>query len=394
MPALDNLAMSADAARSSLAPLLSKSVLLIRLVALLTLARDDTAFDFADGLSLLSVRPQQMLTALHQLVILLGLRLSASAELLPDASAAHHDAMSLAGVQTAELDNPLEMINTITAQLLVNHETIDKVRGMEAKLDYQIKKLIGLADAAERAPLLVEEAEEGEQSRSYTHRSSRLPPDMLAFRPNPSALLSAKPTSSKTRTISRKAEDGEGEDEASGVYRPPRVAAVPYNEAAGSRRKERRAPALLSEFASTLDGAPMLEASSGLSIRPAQDGRYSNSLSAKRAAELKRMNEFEEENMMRLVTTKREAKRRREDEAALALGYGVGGSGRGSGRRQNGLEAELDGVLGGRGSNSVWRGVGTQLGQRENLLDRARKSGPIAPQKKRPKFERDVNRRK
>jgi len=177
------------------------------------------------------------------------------------------------------------------------------------------------------------------------------------------------------------------------VYRPPRVAAVPYLEPT-KQRKERRAPALLSEFASTLEGAPGMETTSGLSTMPVRADRHSNSASAKRAAELKRINEFEEENMTRLVTTKREAKRRREDEAALALGYGVGGTGRSRGNRQNGLEAELEGVLGERRSGGVWDGVGAKLGARDGMFERGKKgvAAASAGRAKKARFEKDVQR--
>ncbi len=101
-----------------------------------------------------------------------------------------------------------------------------------------------------------------------------------------------------------------------------------------------------------------------------------NSASAARLAELRRMTEFEEENMTRLVTTKRDAKRREEDEAALLMGYGVGGAARSRSRRQGGFEAELEGVLGDRGGKSMWDDVGRgALGRREGLLDRSRKRG-------------------
>lgn len=214
--------------------------------------------------------------------------------------------------------------------------------------------------------------------------------DPLSFRPNPAAFASTstnKPSASSSRTSRANGE----KEEATGVYRPPRIAAVPYDEPSSSRR-ERRAPALLSEFAHTMDGAPVLESTSGLSTRPVQHGKHSNSLSSKRAAELERMNRFEEENMTRLVTTKREEKRRREDEAALALGYGVGGSGRNKGTRQNGLEAELEGVLGERRSKGLWEGVRKDLGAREGLLDRGKKrSNTATPARtKKARFEKDV----
>jgi U3 small nucleolar ribonucleoprotein protein LCP5 len=65
-------------------------------------------------------------------------------------------------------------------------------------------------------------------------------------------------------------------------------------------------------------------------------------------AELQRMNEFEEDNMTRLVMTKRDLKRREEDEAALNMGYGVGGPSRSRSRRQG-------------------------LGRRDGILERSRK---------------------
>jgi U3 small nucleolar ribonucleoprotein protein LCP5 len=90
-------------------------------------------------------------------------------------------------------------------------------------------------------------------------------------------------------------------------------------------------------------------------------------------AELQRMNEFEEENMTRLVMTKRELKKREEDEAALNMGYGVGGPSRSRSRRQGGFEAEMEGVLGDRGGKSLWDGVGKGLGKRDGILERSRK---------------------
>ena len=156
------------------------------------------------------------------------------------------------------------------------------------------------------------------------------------------------------------------------MYRPPRVAAVPYNPVS---RRERKAPALLSEFATSIDGAPVVETTAGLSTV----ANRSNSTSAKRAAELERIQQFEHDNMTRLVTSKREAKRRREDEAALALGYGVGRSA----NRQNGLEAELDGVLGDRRSKGVWEGVSSKFGERRKHVGPERR-------KKKTRFEKEM----
>ena len=98
--------------------------------------------------------------------------------------------------------------------------------------------------------------------------------------------------------------------------------------------------------------------------------------------------------MTRLVTTKREAKRRREDEAALAMGYGVGGTGRQRGNRQNGLEAELEGVLGERRSKGVWEGVNGKLGARGDLFERGKRGAAAGAgsdgRAKKARFDKDI----
>ncbi|WVQ82949.1 hypothetical protein IAT38_005085 [Cryptococcus sp. DSM 104549] len=333
-----------DATCSSSTPLVTKA------------RNEDDSLDFSSGLSLLSVRPHLLLSSLHQLTILLALRLASPSHLSnPDASSS--TALSTPFTQPRERPELTaeNAASELAGELVVNQEVMDKVRGLESKLEYQIKKLVGLAEAEEkRGKEIVEDVEE----------------DPLSFRPNPSAIRTS-PKPSRTAAANA-AGNSDNEDDRSGVYRPPRVAAVPYLDAPSSSRgaRARNAPALLSEFAATMDSAPLLESTSGLSVRPVTStaAKHSNSVSAKRAAELARIQEFEEENMTRLVTSKKEQKRRREDEAALAMGFGVGPS---RGRRgRNGLEAELEGVLGDRGDKGVWDGV------------------------KKAKFEKDLKRRR
>ncbi|OXC67936.1 hypothetical protein AYX13_03620 [Cryptococcus neoformans] len=356
-----------DATTSSSTPLLNK------------VQNKDEDLDFANGLSLLNLRPHLLLSSLHQLVILLALRLASSTEATPDPSTSTALSILFPNPRSRPELTDDNVLNEIAGELVINQEVMDKVRGLENKLEYQIKKLVGLAEAEEkRGKDVVEDVEE----------------DPLSFRPNPSAITSRtspKPTRGGSPTGS--------DDEKSGVYRPPRVAAVPYSEAAPQgRERERRAPALLSEFAATMDSAPLLESTSGLSVRPVTSAaaKYSNSVSAKRAAELKRIEEFEEENMTRLVTSKREAKRRRDDEAALAMGFGVGPS---RGRRgRNGLEAELEGVLGDRGDKGVWDGVSGKFGQRGDALERGKKrvsgAGSTSGKAKKARFEKELARRR
>lgn len=361
---LGTLQTAVDATTSSAAPLLKKA------------KKADPSLDFEKGISLLLVRPQLLLASLQHLVQLVGLRLTC-AKGQPEAG--NSAALSTPFNATTIRERTGETEDELAGELALCHDVMDKVRGMEGKLEYQIKKLVGLAEAAEKKP--EKAAEVGDE-------------DMLAFRPNAAAMLAnarseaaevAKPRKSK-------ADDGSDEEGDGGVYKPPRVAAMPYNEEGEKRVRERRAPALLSEFAQSLAGAPAVQTTSGLSTRPVQAGAHTNSASARRAAELKRIAEFEEENMTRLVTSKREAKRRREDEEALALGFGVGGA---RNRRRNGLEAELEGVLGDGGS-SAWDGAGTKFGTREGITKRAKTAGGKERngKAKKSRFDKDVKKKR
>ncbi|CAK9781907.1 hypothetical protein CC85DRAFT_309434 [Cutaneotrichosporon oleaginosum] len=355
MKLLDTLQTAVSATDKAARPLLKKA------------KAGDESLDLSSGLSLLLVRPHLLLSGLHHLIVLVGLRLSTLRQTQPDASSSAALASAFAAGRTRPEDAVWE--DELAGELALCHEVMDKVRGMESKLEYQVKKLVGLAEAANKPQDEVEE-------------------DPLSFRPNPSAMVTAARTEKKVAAAA-KTDDDE-------VYRPPRVAAMPYNEPGRERARERRAPALLSEFAQTMDGAPTVQTTSGLSTRPVLAGAHSNSVSAKRAAELKRLATWEEDNMTRLVTTKREAKRRRDDEEALALGFGVGGAGRS--RRQNGLEAELEGVLGERGSKGVWDSTGVQaLGMREGITGRAKRAAEdAAPRRglKKSRFEKDVKRKR
>lgn len=83
---------------------------------------------------------------------------------------------------------------------------------------------------------------------------------------------------------------------------------------------------------------PHVEATSGLGGIP--------QLGSRRAAYLKRLQEFEEENFTRVIMKKSEAKRRLRDEADLALGGDLGGSYNPRARRRaGGLEDEFGDVL-------------------------------------------------
>ncbi|KAJ9125533.1 hypothetical protein QFC22_000494 [Naganishia vaughanmartiniae] len=363
-------------------------------------------FDFANGLSLLLIRPHLLLASIHQLVIMLGLRLATSS------SVPHDDEEEMPSIRpfSADRTERKSLANSsgeyvqasLQNELTVIREVMEKTKGLESKVSYQVKKLVTLANEAgmrETDAKKTEQEVDEDNAEGEFFGTIKLAPsadtaltDPLSFKPNPMALMQLskkgkqavveedKATARRAKNSRRSpsvSDDGGNGDAGDGIYRAPKMAAVPYVESRTSRRTDRRAPALLSEFASSLTSAPMLESTSGLAVRPVVtsggDALHTNSKSAKRMAELQRMNEFEEENMTRLVMTKRELKKREEDEAALNMGYGVGGPSRSRSRRQGGFEAELEGVLGDRGGKSLWDGVGKGLGKRDGILERSRK---------------------
>jgi U3 small nucleolar ribonucleoprotein protein LCP5 len=185
------------------------------------------------------------------------------------------------------------------------------------------------------------------------------------------------------------------EETRGGVYRPPKLAPMPYTEPPRGKDKKRTGPTpiTLSSLARLDPSQPHLESTSGLGATPA--------LQSTRAAELSRMTEFEEENFTRLVMKKRDARRRAADEAHIALG-GIGPTGRNG--RGGGLEDEFGDVLRAVGrprSGVVGDGYEElrQKGKKDNVLVRSRtrpredvlgaaEEGPR--QRKRSRFEKEV----
>lgn len=163
-----------EATTSSAAPLLTKYVLLACIHAsesssdaCCRVRNQDESLDTASGLSLLLVRPQVLLSSLHNLVILLSLRLASSSSHLPAVASSTAATTSFDTYQRdrRDLDGTEDFMDELSGDLSLTQEVFDKVRGMEGKLEYQIKKLIGLADAEEkRGRDVIDDAEEGMSS--------------------------------------------------------------------------------------------------------------------------------------------------------------------------------------------------------------------------------------
>ncbi|KAI0318421.1 hypothetical protein OF83DRAFT_1056889 [Amylostereum chailletii] len=286
-----------------------------------------TDFDFKDGISLLSLKHHVLLSYMQSLVLLnaqraLGHALSEHGPPLAPFSSAEREQRGSA---------PGDFVDAVVEGRLV----LEKTKILEGRMRYQIEKLVRLAEEAPTQNTLN---------------------DPLAFRPNPQALVGGEASDEED-------EDTGGADGRDGIYRPPKLAPMPYTDARG-KDKGRRAPvpSTLASLAQLDPTAPYVEAASGLGSAPTQRSG--------RAREIARMTEFEEDNMTRLVMKKSEARRRVRDEEDIALG----GSGLGGGRHAlgGGLDDEFADVL-----RSVGRGGRGGDGY-EELRARGKKEGVLA----------------
>lgn len=326
-------------------------------------------FDMKDGISLLSLKHHLMLSHLQGLTLLSCRRVLG--ESITEQRTPPADKFSVA-TRSARGDGAGDVVDT----LLENRVVLDKIKILESRMKYQIDKLVRLAEQDAEAAA----ADIGE--------------DPLAFRPNPATLLAPQSDDEG------QASDRDDAHERSGVYRPPKVAPVPYIESSGKdkdKAKRARVPAALAALGRLDESAPMLESTTGIGAKATFDSA--------RARELEHMTRFEEDNMTRLVLAKRDDKRRRRDEEHIALG----GRGEAVGKRRGGgLEDDFADLLKAprRGKKKASAGVGAgdgyeelrQRGKKRDLLDRAmsRRETSLADtefgpsKRKRSRFERDV----
>ncbi|KAH9857625.1 hypothetical protein C2E23DRAFT_865421 [Lenzites betulinus] len=323
--------------------------------------------DTREGISLLSLKHHLMLSYLQSLSLITARR--AIGHSLVDRSPPN--APFSAKNRPARGSSAGDRVDaTIEARVV-----LEKVKVLEGRMKYQIDKLVRIA------------AEGDSADKNLTN-------DPLAFRPNPQALMDQGSGSED--------EDGgstHGGDR-SGVYRPPKLAPVPYTETRKGKDKAARQgplPSALAHLAHLDPSKPYVESTSGLGGGPA--------LASGRARELQRMTEFEEENFTRLIMKKKDARRRALDEADVALG----GSGMASAQHRRapggGLDDEFGDILKSVGrsrSGAVGDGYEElrQRGKKEGVLARSRArsrddgpedAGEDGPrQRKRSRFDKEV----
>ncbi|KAJ7221742.1 hypothetical protein GGX14DRAFT_671139 [Mycena pura] len=299
--------------------------------------RQQENLNTSDGISLLSLKPNLLLSYLQSLLLLSA-----------------HRAMGHTMTERAPPPEPFSKLDRsargadagdLVDAMIEARAVLEKVKALESRLRYQIEKLVRTAQEPEK-------------------EASAVIDDPLAFRPNPQNLVDNGGEELDASDNGRD-EDRPLATAEDGIYRPPRLAPVPYT--AAPKSKTRRAAPIPTALRALQDPLlPHVESTSGLGITP--------SLLSGRAKHLKRMQEYEEENFTRMVLGKNEERRRRRDEEDLALGAELGG-GRGGGknRRRGGLEDEFGDVLRG-----VERGRGSRVGDGyDELRQRGRKKNVL-----------------
>ena len=172
--------------------------------------------------------------------------------------------------------------------------------------------------------------------------------DPLAFRANP-ANFGVDKRGDAVEDREGVYNDGSDDDVGkSGVYRPPRIAAVPYVEperkGKGKNRRNERSHEVSDMATSLAAKGPYSEAASGLSVS------VDPALQSGTARHLKQVEDYELDNFTRMHMSKRDSKRRRREEEEVAFG-GLG-AGKGGRRRLGGFGAEFDDILHSGGKRS------------------------------------------
>jgi U3 small nucleolar ribonucleoprotein protein LCP5 len=241
-----------------------------------------------DGISLLDVKNELLLSYLQNLVFLIVLKIRSRKD---ENSKDENDALDEAVVK----------------KLVELRVYLEKgVRPLEGRLKYQIDKVLRAADDAARAaapkiemtkkangnPSSDEDAsdnsDEDDDDNGVSLKASEI--DDLQYRPNPTSLL--RPA--------QETEEADTKGSSDGLYKPPRITATAMPTTTGPRERGERKPqksATLEEFVNTeLSSAPYAEPSIGSTI--VSGGRRSKSEREKKEEQERR--EYEERNYVRL----------------------------------------------------------------------------------------------
>ncbi|ERT03217.1 U3 small nucleolar ribonucleoprotein LCP5 [Sporothrix schenckii 1099-18] len=328
-----------------------------------------------DGLSLLDVKNELLLSYLEHMVFLILLKLRRVASSSPSDSDAD---LSL---ETSDLGQ------SVVKKLVELRLYLEKgVRPLEEKLRYQVEKALRAAEEVERTAKQKTDEAEAAAAESDSDSDSDADSDSgsdaeddededaafgnedeeSASRPNRSAFV--RPATSTAAAAAAKAKVGgsgaEADSSSVGVYRPPKIAPtmMPTTE---RREKRARGPlksATMDEFiADELSTAPIAELSVGANI--AGRGRHMTTAAERQREDERR--EYEEANFVRMPKTskKERAKRAAEQGGSSQMSFG-GEEWRGLGEGVDRINRLTQRKSGGGGA------AGTR-----SMLDKSRKRG-------------------
>jgi U3 small nucleolar ribonucleoprotein protein LCP5 len=266
-----------------------------------------------DGISLLDVKNELLLSYLQNLVFLILLKLRQAKSGKPDGR-----------------EDELKLGDLVVSKLVELRLYLEKgARPLEDKLRFQIDKVLRAADDAERSAKAAQESAKanghgsGSESGSEEGDSEDEDGDQDgAVDGRKIADLQHRPNLSGWQRPAAAATAGKEKD-ASGVYRPPKIAPVvmPTTE---RREKGDRKPiksATLDEFvADEMSTAPIAEPSIGTTI--VNFGRKIKTASERRKEDERR--EYEESNFVRLPkeSKKDRAKRARQEGGSRRMNFG------------------------------------------------------------------------
>lgn len=303
----------------------------------------DDIFPPAEGISLLDVKNELLLSYLQNLVFLILLKIRARSDSNSDSSLQPHD--------------------EVVQKLVELRIYLEKgVRPLETRLKYNIDKVLRAADEAARrnAASAVKATTKAKKNRSFAGSDSEAS-DAESARTAQTAdsedEMSYAPRKAQiTRVQTEAAEERSRQSAKDGVYRPPKITpmAMPTTESREERRERRPGKsATLDEFIATeLSSAPIAEPSIGSTIT--QGGRHTKSERERREEAERR--EYEEANFTRLAPlSKKEAAKKK--------------------------ARQRDGGFGGE----EWRSIGAGIDRIERLTQKkGGKLGSLEKSRKRP----------
>lgn len=322
-----------------------------------------------DGLSLLDVKNELLLSYLEHMVFLILLKLR--------------------NVSSTDSDTDLTLENSDLGQSVVKKLVelrlyLEKgVRPLEEKLRYQVEKALRAAEEVERtAKQKADEAAAAENESDSDSESGSDAEDnededegaafgnedeTSASRPNRGAFV--RPATSTASATAAKAKLGASSstENAGGVYRPPKIAPTMMPLSTTDRREKRtRGPlksATMDEFiADELSSAPMAELSVGANI--AGRGRHMTTTSERQREDERR--DYEEANFVRMPKAGKKERAKRAAEAGGSNQMSFGGE------EWRGLGEGVDRI------NRLTQrkgGSGGGAGGARSMLDKSRKRG-------------------